>query len=272
MRPPVWAATGDDRPANVASGPWTPRPPPRPWELQTDTILKVVLAAALIGVAVCAFLGIVSFSRPDSISGQPAPLFRQSGTLAYQASASPSPVYPTGRVSSPSPMYLHIVNSATFSFVYRLVPFDSTAVSGEAYLNFVLHGSTGWTRELASTPPQSFHGTTLRMQRTVSIARIRDLLSTVQSLTASPDSYSLAVEPVVVTHGSEAGQPFAHRFAPQFPFDVTDAEMTLAGGPATPQAAAAALHSSSLVTTTPTGPQDATIAFGSLRLAGGGGG
>jgi signal peptidase I len=263
---PALAPPGGDRLRNVAPGPWTWRPPPVRPDLPVDTILKATLAAALIGAAACTFLGVVSFSRPASTAGRPAPLFRQAGRLSYQATASPSPVYPTGRVTSPTPLYLHLVKGATFSFRYRVAPIGQTAVSGFAQMRLVLHGNTGWTRTLAVTPPHRFHGTAVSLRQRVSIAQVRSLLASIQSLTASPDSYSMTVEPVVVTHGSAEGQPFVRRFTPRFTFGLTDAEMTLAGAPATPAAVTSALSSTSLETGTPPRPRAAELSVGPLRL------
>ena len=263
---PIWAPFEGDLPENVSTGPWAPRPPPKRPVLPLDTMLKATLAAALLVAAVCVFLGIVSFSRPASASGRPVPLYRQSGTLTYQATALPSPVYPTGRVTSPTPVYLHLVNGVVFTFADQIVPAGHAAISGTAQLNVVVHGNTGWTRVVAVTPPQPFQGTTIEVRRWVSIAQIRQLLTSIESLTSSPDSYSLTVAPVVVTHGSLAGHPFVRRFAPSFAFGLTDTEMTLPGGPTTPQAQAAALQSGSLVTRPPGSPQAAELAIGPVRM------
>jgi len=263
--PPALTARGSDLPENLAPGPWSWRPPPGPG-LPVDTILRATLAAALIGAVACVFLGVISFSRPASAAGRPAPLLRQSGTLSYQASASPSAVYPTGRITSPSPLYLHLVKGATFTFRYRVAPIGQTAVSGSAQMRLILHANTGWTRVLALTPPHPFHGTTVSLRRPLSIARLRSMLATIQSLTASPDSYSLTVAPVVMTHGSAGREPFVRRFTPRFTFDLTDAEMTLAGAPATPAAVTSALTSSDLETVTPSASEVADLAVGPLRL------
>jgi signal peptidase I len=268
------ARRGDDAAApvlappagNVSSGPWTWRPPPGRPEVPADIVLKAALAAALIGAAACVFLGVVSFSRSASIAGSPSPLFRQSGSLSYRATASPGPVYPTGRVTSPTPVYLHLVKAATFSFRYHAVPVGQTTVSGSARMSLVLQGNTGWTRVLALTAPRPFNGTAVTLRQHVSIARVRSLLATVESLTASPDSYSLAILPIVVTHGAAGGRPFVRRFTPRFIFDLTDAEMTLAGAPSTPAAVTSALTSATLETATPGGPQAAELAVGPLRL------
>ncbi len=259
--PPVLTPPRDDPRGNVATGPWAWRPPSRRPGLPADPVLKTALGAALIGVAACVLLGVVSFSRPASVAGGPAPLFRQSGALSYQATASPGPVYPTGRVTSPTPVYLHLVRDAVFTFRYRVAPIGHVAVSGTARMRLVLQGNTGWTRVLAQTRPQPFPGRVVTLRQHVSIAHVRSLLATVESLTASPDSYSLAIAPVVVTHGSAGGRPFVRRFTPRFTFDLTDAEMTPAGTPASP-----ALSSSSLETATPSGRQAAGFAVGPLRL------
>jgi len=252
-----------DLPANVAPGPWAWRPPPPP-DVPVDFILKATLAAALIGAAACAFLGVVSFTRPTSVAGQPAPLFHQSGTLAYRATAARSAVYPTGAVTSPTPLYLHLVKAATFSFRYQLAPVGHTDVSGSAQMRLVLQGSTGWQRVLAQTPPRPIQGTSVTLRQRVSIARLRSLLTEVQLLTASPDSYTLAIAPVVVVHGAADGRPFVRRFTPHFSYVVTDAELTPAGGPST--GAASVLSTSALATTTPPGARAAHLTVGPVRL------
>src|SRR4051794_19790837 len=192
---PVWAPPRTAVPRNVEPGPWAWRPPPGAPHLPGDTILKAILAVALTGAVACVVLGVLSFTRPASIAGQPAPLYRQSGTLSYQATAAPSPVYPTGDVTSPAPVYLHLVDGTTFSFRYRVVPIGDTAVSGTAQMSLALQSSTGWTQALALTRPQPFHGTAVSLRQWISIGHVRSLLATVQSLTASPDSYSLTVSP-----------------------------------------------------------------------------
>jgi hypothetical protein len=235
-------------------------------DLLSDSILKGALAAALIGAAACVVLGVVSFSRAASVAGRPVQLFRQSGTLSYRATASPSPVYPAGRVSSPTPLYLHLIRSADFVFRYSMTPIEGTALAGAAQMRLVLHGNTGWSRVLALTPPERFHGTGVTIEQQISVARLRSLLGAIQSLTASPDSYSLAVAPLVVTHGSAGGHPFARRFTPGFRFDVTDTEMTLAGAPTSPEDAMSALSSTALETAPPPGPQPAELTLGPLTL------
>jgi hypothetical protein len=158
------------------------------------------------------------------------------------------------------------VKGATFSFRYRVVPIGQTAVSGFAQMRLVLHGNTGWTRTLAVTPPHRFHGAAVSLRQRVSIARVRSLLAAIESLTASPDSYSMTVAPVVVTHGSADGHPFVRRFTPRFTFDLTDAEMMLAGAPSSPAAVTSALSSTALETGTPPGPRATELSVGPLRL------
>src|SRR4051812_46000684 len=224
---PIVAPARKDLPKTVATGPWTWRPPSG--RVPVDIILKAALAAALFGAAACALLGVVAFMRSTSTAGRPAPLFRQSGTLSYLATAAPSAVYPTGRVTSPTPLYLRLVRSATFSFRYQVAASGTTAVSGTAALRVILQGNTGWQRVVARTLPRPFDGATVTVRQGVSTMRLRSLLANVQALTASPDSYTLAVAPVVVTHGSADGQPFVRRFTPWFSFQFSDAEMTMAG-------------------------------------------
>jgi signal peptidase I len=259
IEPPPLAPTGGDLPTNVAPGPWTWRPPPV-GPVPVDAILKVALAAALIGAAACVFVGVVSFTRPTSTPAQPAPLFRQSGTLSYAAKAARSPVYPTGRVTSPTPIYLHLVRSATFSFRYRVAASGTTAVSGTAALRVILQGNTGWQRVVAHTRPRPFRGRTVSVQQRVSIGRLRSLLADVRTLTASPDSYTVAISPLVVTHGTADGRPFVRRFTPRFSFQLSDAEMTMAGTDAS------ALSSSALETARPSGNRAAQLAVGPIRL------
>jgi signal peptidase I len=264
--PPALAPPGGDPPGNVSRGPWSWRPPPVRTGLPSDSVLKAALATALICAAACAVLGVVSFSRAASVAVRPVPLFRRSGTLSYQATASRSPVYPAGRVSSPTPLYLHLVRSADFVFRYSMTPIKGTALSGAAQMSLVLHGNTGWSRVLAVTPSERFHGTDVTIEQQISIAHLRSLLATIQSLTASPDSYSLAVAPLVVTNGSAGGRPFVRRFTPSFRFDVTDTEMTLAGGPTSSADAMPALSSTAVETATPPGPQPAELTVGPLAL------
>jgi hypothetical protein len=76
----------------------------------------------------------------------------------------------------------------------------------------------------------------------------------------------MTIAPVVVTHGTASGQPFVRRFTPRFTFDVTDAEMTLAGAPATPAAVTSALSSTALETGTPPGPQATELSVGPLHM------
>src|SRR5205085_11596985 len=129
--------------------------------------------------------GVLSFPRPTSTPAQPATLFRQSGTLSYAAMAPRSPVYPTGRVTSPTPIYLRLVRSATFSFRYRVAASGTTAVSGTAELRVILKGNTGWRRVVAQTRPRPFQGSTVTLQQVVSIRRLRSLLADVRALTTS---------------------------------------------------------------------------------------
>lgn len=262
---PVLAMPGGDLLRNVATGPWAWRPPPGR-ELPVDTILRAALATALVGAAACAFLGVISFSRPASTPGKPAQLFRQSGAVSYRATVSPSPVYPTGRVSSPSPLYLHLVKGATFSFRYRVTPIGTTVLSGTAQMRLMLHGSTGWTRALAITPPHPIQDRTVTLEQRISVAQVRSLLATIQSLTASPDSYSLSVAPVVVTHVSAGGHPFVRRFTPHFTFDLSDAEMTPAGAPTSPSAISSALSRSGVETAPAPGSQRTQLSVGPLQM------
>jgi signal peptidase I len=261
--PPIIAPAAADLPKNVAAGPWSWRPPPV-GRVPVDAILKTALAAALVGAAACAFLGVVSFTRSTATAGRPAPLFRQSGTLSYLATAAPSAVYPTGRVTSPTPIYVHLVKSATFSFRYHVAASGTTAVSGTAAIRVVLEGNTGWRRVVAQTPPRAFHGATVTLQQRVSVRSLRSLLANVQALTASPDSYMLEVAPVVVTHGTAESGPFVRRFSPQFSFQFTDAEMTMTGGG---PGGASAFSSRALETAKPSGTQANQLSVGPIRMA-----
>ncbi|MBX5465570.1 MAG: hypothetical protein IRZ26_08460 [Clostridia bacterium] len=156
--------------------------------------------------------------RPATLPAE----YRQSGGFVYTASAAPGPVYPDGQVKNGDPVFLNLTHVVRFTFDYRFQSAFPHRISGRASLTAVLQGSSGWSRSFPLQPETPFQGDEVRLQGSLDLARLAEIVAQVQAATGlQNEQYKLVLEPHVQAGGLLGGSALAAGFDPQLNFNFT---------------------------------------------------
>ena len=188
-----------------------------------------------IAIGVCALLAVallgMGFSRPSTRMVPLSGAYRQTGTFSYSAPViAPTPVYPSGVVTTGQPIYPSLVNTVAVTFRYAFASSLPHTVHGTIEFRALLLSQTDTWQEVTTIhPTSSFTGdrTTITSQLGLS-----DLYSYIKSVSqqagVAATTYSADLQPVIHLTGSVDGRRINETFQPVLPFAVTQNVITLA--------------------------------------------
>ena len=202
----------------------------------------ISVRSALIGAAIvavlCAAVALFAATRPTTTSVTHQVHYTQKGHITYHATVAAGPVYPTGTVSTGDPIFLQLVHRLAVKATYRFAADASARLRGTQQVFLQLTGPTGWTRQLALSPPRHFTGAAIATPAVIDLHAVQALLDQVQKATGIPATgASVGIVMKVHVTGSVAGQPVDESFTPIAGFQLQPLELTPSGS--TPPAGAA---------------------------------
>jgi hypothetical protein len=217
---------------------------PRP----TLTALAVLIVLAVL------FLG-VGLTRPLHEVSPLSGAFHQTGTFSYTAAVkAPTPVYPTGHLTTGQPIYPSLVDTVTLQFRYRFASALPHHITGTVELKALLLSTTNTWQELAVVKPATtFTGDTTTLVSSLPLSDLYDLINKVSAQSGAPGAdYTADMQPVIHITGTVDGNPIDETFSPVLPFVVAQADITLdvSVAPAPPGATYVAPSASSALATT----------------------
>ena len=191
-------------------------------------------------VTLSGFVTGLAWERPATRPSQSPLAYDQNVAFSYGAAAPVGITYPTGRVTTGDPVFLHLVGALQVGVQYTVTtgPAGSTDraadtgpdVSGTIATTAVLEGPGGWTGPLSATAPVPFSGSSGRITVPLDLTRIPALEATFSSETGVPlGDPEIVVTPVVHVHGTWLGTTIGDDFSPTLAFRVEGPVLDLVG-------------------------------------------
>jgi hypothetical protein len=215
---------------------------------------KTLTALGVLVLFAVVFLG-TGYSRPLNTVAPLSGAYKQTGTFSYTAAVKvPTPVYPTGRLTTGQPIYPNLVDTVTLSFAYHFASPLPHHVTGTISLKALLLSKTNTWQQLAVVKAATaFTGDTTTLVSTLPLKGLYPLIDKVSAQSGAPGaSYAADIQPVVTITGTVGGHPIKETYSPVLPFDVAQTAITLdvAVAPAPPGATYVAPTASSALATT----------------------
>ena len=210
-----------------------------------EVSVRSALIGAAIVAAVCTAVALFAATRPTATSVTHQVHYTQKGHIAYHATVPAGPVYPSGTVSTGDPIFLQLVHRLAVKATYRFATDAPARLRGTQQVFLQLTGPTGWTRQLALSPPRHFAGPAIATPAAIDLHAVQALLDQVQKATGIPATgASVGIAMKVHLTGTVAGQPVDESFTPIAGFQLQPLELTPSGS-APPSAAASSTTPSS---------------------------
>lgn len=173
-------------------------------------------AAAVVGIAAVvalvlglAAVGLAGRAEPTTTLDQKP--YTVTGHFTYSATAPASAVYPDGRVTTGTPLFLKQVDDVEVSFTERFASPHAIEASGDTVLRATVSDSSGWTRVVASSAPASFEDGDAAAQLRIDLDRVAALVKKVRRLTGVEEvSHTLSVAAMSGVSGTLDGTPFQY--------------------------------------------------------------
>jgi signal peptidase I len=197
-------------------------------------LLTSALSVALLFGLIC----VIGFSHSTTSTTQAPGAYNQDGVYSYSGRVSPSPLYPSGRVSTGQTVFTRLAQQITTRFAYQFVSALPHSVSGTASLQETLQSSTGWTKTLPSPPTAHFQGDRVQLVGALNLTSLEQQMQQYAKLTGiANDSFTVALTPTVNVVGNIGGSPITTDFAPTpitFALDAFSLRLQDATTPLTP--------------------------------------
>lgn len=247
----------------------------RPRHPAEDVVTVALIAAAAVAV-------VVGFTSPLKHTVPIDGAYRQTGSFSYTApTGKPGPIYPTGRVRTGDPLFLHQVKVVDFKYVYRLSSRFAHGVRGTIGLSAtVALESSAWHQSYVLVKSHPFAGDTATVGTQLSLEGLMAMVHDLTIASGSPSGqYDLSVRPLVHVRGFVNGRPIDEMFSPALPFTLSGetiklnpaAAVALPGQGVVPGSAQAALdatlHPMATGSIPGTAPAYRTIARARLTVA-----
>jgi signal peptidase I len=194
------------------------------------------LAAIATLAVICLLSLLVGFTRPTQRTTPLVGAYRQAGQLAFSGKVNkPTPIYPTGVVTTDEPIYPSLVSSLTISFSYNFSSILPHRIKGTIALQaLVLSNTDTWRRLTTVKAAVPFVGDHAAISATLPLAGLYTLID---SLTAqaglSGTSYSAELQPDVRITGTVGTHRITTLFQPVIPANISPNEIALALTPPT---------------------------------------
>lgn len=170
-------------------------------------------------------LGIISLTRPLTVSEPDDVNYQHIGIFSYSASA-PSGIYDSNTVQRGEPIFPKITCTMRVDFHYSLFGDDLNNVAGTYVMTAqILDLQSGWQRTVTLLPETLFSGTSFDVNTDVDMCHMVKLTEAMeQEIEYFPSQYLLTIMPHLNILGSIAGRDLQDTYSPQlvFKYDRTN--------------------------------------------------
>lgn len=204
-----------------------PPPPPRPAPSLAPEpadgpsagtrrrVAQTVAGGAGILLLLCVVVGAVAVTRPSTVEVEEEVFFDHAGVFEYSASVPRSSAYDGPRVATGEPIFLRLVDEATFSFDYSFSSETSHDVSTEARMEARLGAENGLSRSLplSTTVAQGDEG--LEVSGSMPLEELRDIVNDIERETGVEQGiYTVTLVPEIHVSGTLGSHPLETTYAP----------------------------------------------------------
>jgi signal peptidase I len=206
----------------------------------------LVIALILLGVG---------FGRPPQKLAPLPGAYQQSGAFSYSAAVNaPTPVYPSGFVTTGDPIYSSLVDAVVLHFKYQFASALVHHIKGTIKLDALLLSQTNtWQRLTTVKAITAFSGDRTSVTSSLALQDLYALITNVSSQSGgASQTYSADIQPIIHITGTVDNKPINATFSPVLPFTVTQTTITLddAVAPAPPGATYVAPSASTALSST----------------------
>ncbi|HZU79160.1 MAG TPA: signal peptidase I [Acidimicrobiales bacterium] len=204
-------STGADRPA-----------------LPPDQLLR--LAGAWFAVAVLGLVSFYTWTRPSTRPTTRLVPYGQTVDFSYSASAPAGATYPTGRVTTGTPVFTRLVDQLDVRAAYALsaTGHRPSNLSGTMSATASLIGPGGWAATLATTGPVRFTNGKAAVDLPVDLTRIAALESQFATETGNAlGTTDVIIATTVRARGRLGGAGLSASFSPQLVMQLSAQELSL---------------------------------------------
>lgn len=199
--------------------------------------------AGTLGAGLVVLGGLAWAGPATEVTTRPVGL-QQRLVIGYEGSGKTNAAYPTGRVSTPEPVFTKLVRTIDVRLGYQVAagggaaaPTGLTGLEGTRRVTAEVRSANGWHRGFELLPRARFAGDRFDAVAELELARLKALVRGVEKATGShPDGYTVAVRSEIAVTGQLAGRvdgrlrltPFRQTFFPELVFDYDGTQLALA--------------------------------------------
>ena len=164
-------------------------------------------------------LGIISLTRPLTVSESNDVNYQHIGIFSYSASA-PSGIYDSNTVQRGEPIFPKVTCAMRVDFHYSLFGDKLKDITGTYNITAqILDLQSGWQRTVTLQPETPFAGTSFDINTNVDLCRIVKLTEDMeQQIQYFPGQYTLSIKPHLTVSGKIAGRDLQDVYEPQLVF------------------------------------------------------
>jgi hypothetical protein len=164
-------------------------------------------------------LGIISLTRPLTVSEPDDVNYQHIGIFSYSASA-PSGIYDSNTVQRGEPIFPKVTCAMRVDFHYSLFGDELKDITGTYDVTAqILDLQSGWQRTVTLQPETPFAGTSFDINTDVDLCQIVKLTEGMeQQIEYFPSQYTLSITPHLTVSGKIAGRDLQDVYEPQLVF------------------------------------------------------
>ena len=182
-------------------------------------ILEILFFALGLIAFASLILGIISFTRPASITATDDVNYQHIGLFSYSAPA-PASVYDSNALQTGEPIFPQLTCSIRMNFLYSLAGDALENISGSYEVQAqILEPGTGWQRTIPLQAITAFKGNTLDIGTNLNLCQVIGLIESMEAETGfRPGQYTFLIIPKIFVSGQIAGRQLNDTYSPQLAF------------------------------------------------------
>ena len=175
-----------------------------------------------LGLIACAsfILGIISLTRPATISKPDDVLYQNIGLFSYSASV-PAGIYDANTLQTGQPIFPKLTCSTLLNFHYALIGDSLNDIAGSYQITAqIIEPLSGWQRTITLLPNTTFTGSSFDTSAKLNFCEIIKLTEALEAQTDfHPTQYTLLITPDVTVSGKISGRELQEaNYQPQLTF------------------------------------------------------
>jgi hypothetical protein len=179
-----------------------------------------------VALLVFGLLGAFAVTRPPTVAVSEQIFFDHGGEFSYAAAAPESPAYDGPRVTTGEPMFLRLVDEATFTFDYLMTSDLPLDVITSGRMTALLGADNGLRRTLLLSGQTMQGDDELSISAVMPLQRLRTMVRGIERETGVEQGiYTVTLIPEIDIRGSIGGEEVATSFSPQLQMEFDSLQL-----------------------------------------------